>query len=210
MFLNNYRSISLLSILNKLLEKLIFKIIILLINIIYILPYMQQCQLLTKYKEPLRMVTTLVAFFWTYLRQLIVNRCILLQKLDNYGIRGVAYDWFKSRYDNRKQFVSLGGVSSELLDVTCGVPQVSVLGPLLFLLYINVFKTPLVPLIFTSSLMIHTFFALRRVYQNQNPQSTFNYQMFIVGYMPILSCHLIQKSLIISYFIHCKGNLITK
>ena len=79
------------------------------------------------------MVTTLVAFFWTYLRQLIVNRCILLQKLDNYGIRGVAYDWFKSRYDNRKQFVSLGGVSSELLDVTCGVPQVSVLGPLLFL-----------------------------------------------------------------------------
>jgi hypothetical protein len=52
-----------------------------------------------------------------------VNHQILLQKLEYYGIRGMANDWFKSYLDNRKQFVSMGGVKSDMLYITCGVPQ---------------------------------------------------------------------------------------
>ena len=66
-----------------------------------------------------------------------VNHSILLLKLHHYGVRGKAYEWFQSYLSNRKQFVCVNGHESDSLPLTCGVPQGSVLGPLLFLLYVN-------------------------------------------------------------------------
>ena len=62
---------------------------------------------------------------------------ILLSKLDHYGFRGMANNWFKSYLSNRKQFTSIRGVHSSLRELSCGVPQGSILGPLLFILLIN-------------------------------------------------------------------------
>ena len=66
-----------------------------------------------------------------------VNHEILLMELEYYGIRGAGKKWFKSYLCDRKQYTSLNGYNSSHLNVTCGVPQGSVLAPLLFLFYVN-------------------------------------------------------------------------
>ena len=79
-----------------------------------------------------------IGIFWDFQKALgTVNHSIFLDKLYIYGIRGPALSWITSYLSNRCQYVVNNGYESECKYMNCGVPQGSILGPLLFFIYIN-------------------------------------------------------------------------
>ena len=148
--LNNYRPISLLSIFDKIIEKIMHKKLYNFLerhNILYQNQFgfrknNSTVYALTQISEMIKTSIDTGKYgcgIFIDLRKAFdtVNHKILLDKLEHYGIRGNLLNWFHSYLTDRKQFVSINGQNSDLMDITCGVPQGSVLGPLLFLLYIN-------------------------------------------------------------------------
>ena len=147
---SNYRPVSLLSNIEKILEKLMYKRLYTFLNnnnIIYDLQFgfRQQYSIshaLINITENIRKALedgNMGCRVFVDLQKAFdtVDHQILLAKLNHYGIRGVSNDWFKSYLSNRNQYVSISCLHSGLTSISCGVPQGSVLGPLLFLLYIN-------------------------------------------------------------------------
>ena len=142
---SNHRPISLLSNINKIFEKLMHERIYKFItdhNCIYELHGHSTTHALISLTEQIRKALNsnkYVGGVFIDLKKAFdtVDHKILLGKLEHYGIRGVANDWFRSYLSNRRQFVSIKGFNSEEKTMEYGVPQGSVLGPLLFLIYIN-------------------------------------------------------------------------
>ena len=147
---NNYRPVSLLCILSKVFEKIMYSRLEQFLQKYKILfqyqfgfrkghsAYMALLILMDKITKSLENGEFVIGIFLDFSKAFdTVNHGILLQKLEHYGVRGNALSWFESYLKNRSQYVTYNGQASDIRHISCGVPQGSILGPLLFLIYIN-------------------------------------------------------------------------
>ena len=150
MMFNNYRPISLLCVLSKVFEKIMYNRVTAFLEMFQVLninqygfrkkssTHMALLLFLDKVVQAIENGEYAVGIFLDFSKAFdTVDHTILLEKLDHYGIRGCALSWLTSYLSNRMQYVTYNGSTSKQQMIQCGVPQGSILGPLLFLIYIN-------------------------------------------------------------------------
>ena len=174
--LNNYRPVSLLPTFSKLLERLVYNRLESFLNNNNILyehqygfrkknstchPILQLLKYIYDSNDKTSKDITLGIFLDLSKAFDTVSHDILISKLEHYGIRGLPLNWFKSYLSNRVQYIEYKDEKSGLCQVGYGVPQGSILGPLLFLIYVNDFAhcTKLNLLSFADDTTLYTSFS---------------------------------------------------
>ena len=145
-----FRPVSLLCILSKVFEKIMYARLISFLEVNKILiqhqfGFRKKCStyialgiLMDKLIKSLENGDYMIGVFLDFSKAFdTVDHDILLKKLCHYGIRDTCFKWFQSYLTERKHYVTYNDTKSATKTVRCGVPQVSILGPLLFLIYIN-------------------------------------------------------------------------
>ena len=148
--ISNYRLISLLPSISKILEKIIFKQLSTHLNehkLLYDSQYgfraghsteLALIELIDRITQDLDKGKIPISFFLDLSKAFdTLDHVILLQKLNYYGIKSVELNLFKDYLQNRTQYVSYDKTNSDMYRISTGVPQGSILGPLLFIIYIN-------------------------------------------------------------------------
>ena len=155
--LTNYRPISLLPVFSKLVEKIMF---------IKVMSFLDANQILYKHQYGFRgkhstihpIIHLLnecaeannsnpnkytISIFCDLLKAFdVISHDILLKKLNCYGIRGIVNTWFANYLSNRCQYVEIYGEKSDTKNISCGLPQGSILGPLLYYFTLMTFQIP--------------------------------------------------------------------
>ena len=147
---SNYRPVSILSSLSKVLERLVYNRLYCFLTENGLLNQDQYgfrkyhstdlalAQLYDKVSNALASREHVIGVFMDLSKAFdTLDHKVLSSKLHYYGVRGVALNWFNDYLSGRKQYVCYESVESSSLPMKCGVPQGSILGPLLFLLYVN-------------------------------------------------------------------------
>ena len=147
---NGNRTVSILCVLSKVFERVIYERLLHFLNELNILykfqfgfrkdcsTHMALITLMDKLTTALENGEFTVGVFLDFSKAFdTINHQILLDKLYHYGMRGVALSWFESYLSGRYQLVTYNGIKSSQQLIKCGLPQGSILGPLLSLIYIN-------------------------------------------------------------------------